>query len=435
MDKPQKKFIQGLQHFLHASSSPAQAVANMVEQLLAAGFQSLNGNAPTTLQAGQGYFITQGNTSIVALRMGQQPVTQTGVRLIAAHTDSPCLKVKPQPELSNKNYWQLGVEVYGGALLHTWFDRDLSLAGQVHYLDADQQLRTSLIDFRRPIAIIPSLAIHLNREANSKSSVNAQQHLPPLIGLAAGLGKSFNLREGLQQELARKGIKATQVVDYDLCFYPVEEPRLTGLAEEFISSARLDNLLSCYTGLQALLAAPAEATAILVCNDHEEVGSASNIGAESPFLARTLRQLVTTDAEFQLMLSRSLVVSCDNAHALHPNFDDKHDANHGPLINAGPVIKTNANQRYATTGFTSALFSQFCQAAGVPVQHFVVRSDMACGSTIGPIAATQLGIQVVDVGAAQWAMHSARETAGTHDAWYLNLALQEFIQTANLGFS
>lgn len=426
----QADFNQGLIDFIHASPSPAHAVASMVVQLEAAGFKALNESDEWQLQPGQGYWLTRGDRSIIAFRLGEQAVAEAGVRMMGAHTDSPCLKVKPKAELLRQGCLQLGVEVYGGVLMHPWFDRDLSLAGQVHFRNEAGKLTSALLDIKQPIAIIPSLAIHLNREANKNSEINAQLHLPPILGLDSnqGASPSLVLRQWLATELRNTGHNVDEVIDYDLCFYDTQPPALVGLEQEFISSARLDNLLSCYTGLKALVSAgKTAATALLVCNDHEEVGSASAIGAEGPFLESVLRRLSDNEQSYQRMMARSLLISCDNAHAIHPNYADKHDENHGPKINAGPVIKVNANQRYATSAETSALFSSFCDMAKVPYQHFVVRSDMGCGSTIGPIAATKLGVRVVDVGAPQWSMHSIRETAGTQDAWYLGQALQAFI--------
>jgi len=425
----QAVFNQGLISFLQSSPSPAHAVVTMVRQLEEAGYQALNEGDEWQLQAGQGYWLTRGGRSLIAFRLGEQGVTETGVRMMGAHTDSPCLKVKPKAEILRQGCLQLGVEVYGGVLMHPWFDRDLSLAGQVHFRNDAGKLQAALINVEKPLAVIPSLAIHLNRDANKNSEINAQLHLPPVVGLKSSDNPSLVFRKLLASWLGREGYSVDEVIDYDLCFYDTQPPALVGLNEEFISSARLDNLLSCYTGLQAMLAVdtPQAATALLVCNDHEEVGSASAIGAEGPFLESVLRRLAGEEQKYQRMMARSLLISCDNAHAIHPNYADKHDENHGPQINAGPVIKVNANQRYATTSETSALFSSFCEMAEVPYQHFVVRSDMGCGSTLGPIAATKLGVRVVDVGAPQWAMHSIRETAGSKDAWYLGQALQAFL--------
>ncbi|HSB96812.1 MAG TPA: M18 family aminopeptidase, partial [Spongiibacteraceae bacterium] len=218
--------------------------------------------------------------------------------------------------------------------------------------------------------------------------------------------------------------------DYEISCYDTQAPGLVGLELEFIAGARLDNLLSCFVGLCALLAADGQRSAMLVCTDHEEVGSASTSGAQGTLLQSVLRRIAGSYESYARMIDRSVFISCDNAHAIHPNFADRHDANHGPLLNRGPVIKINANQRYATNSDTAALFRQICQQVEAPVQSYVVRSDMACGSTIGPIVATEIGIKTVDVGVPQWAMHSIREVAGSRDCWYLWRALTRFFQTA-----
>ena len=216
------------------------------------------------------------------------------------------------------------------------------------------------------------------------------------------------------------------MLDYEVFFYDTQAPGLVGLNEEFIASARLDNLLSCFMGLKGLLAADSEQGMLLVCNDHEEVGSASAAGAQGPMLAQLLERLVPDNEQRSRMISRSMMISADNAHGIHPNFADKHDANHGPLINQGPVIKINANQRYATNSETGAIFRKFAEEANVPVQAFVVRSDMACGSTIGPITASEIGVKTIDIGVPQFAMHSIRELAGVKDAQGLVDILKRF---------
>lgn len=420
-------FNSGLKAFLAASPSPYQAVASMVSVLAQAGFQSLDEGDEWSLMPGQGYYVVRGGSSLIAFRVGLGDIVSQGVRMVGAHTDSPCLKVKPNPELTREGMLQLGVEVYGGALLAPWFDRDLSLAGRVFYRAPGESLPVpALLDFERPIALIPSLAIHLNRDANKGQEFNAQLHLPPVIQQACD---GFDFRELLKDELRHHGHTVDQVVDYDLFFYDTQVPASVGLDESLLTSARLDNLLSCWTGLQALCHTQTDQTSLLVCTDHEEVGSASAIGAEGPFLESVLRRLAGGETDYQRLIHHSLLISCDNAHAVHPNYRDRHDERHGPQLNAGPVIKLNANQRYASTSETSALFRYYCQEADVPVQSFVVRSDMGCGSTIGPISSTQLGVRTVDVGAPQWAMHSIREVCGRDDAWYLARALEVFMQS------
>jgi len=429
-------FVCGLLDFVQRSPTPFHAVQCMVKMLEQNGFQRLTEKEAWRIddaQAETGYFVTRNDSSIVAFRL-PQPLTEHGIHMIGAHTDSPCLKVKPNPEISSQGYLQLGVEVYGGALLNPWFDRDLSLAGRVSFLNANGDMAHCLVDWKKAIAVIPSLAIHLDREANKNRSINKQQHLPPVLmplpndKNAEKVNWNALLLDRIHAQLQADGSAETavQVLDYELSFYDVQAPALIGLQEEFIASARLDNLLSCYTGLMALLHGDGGRNRLLVCNDHEEVGSVSATGAQGNFLTSVLARLCCNTEEVARMTASSLMISVDNAHAVHPNFADKHEPNHGSLMNAGPVIKTNANQRYASNSETSALFKHWCQLAEVPVQTFVVRSDMACGSTIGPITANALGVRTVDVGVPTLAMHSIRELAGRQDAFSLYLVLLQY---------
>lgn len=456
-------FVNGLIDFITKSATPFHAVSTMADILQQHGYQCLDEKKQWSFQDEHAnrqygknarYYVTRNDSSIIAFQLNQ-PLIEKGMRMIGAHTDSPCLKVKPNPEIINNHYLQLGVEVYGGALLNPWFDRDLSLAGRVSYLDEEGMIEHQLIDMKKAIAVIPSLAIHLDREANKKREINKQKHLPVILmklpenekGTKAGKGLAdFNailmkivnvgIERGADVDRKASGVKvhkantnktkAVKILDYELSFYDVQPPAVIGLHDDFIAAARLDNLLSCYTGLMALLDKGVEQNALLVCNDHEEVGSASAAGAKGPFLKSVVERLCVGDENTARMIANSVMVSADNAHGVHPNYADRHDANHGPLLNSGPVIKTNANQRYATNSETSALFKHCCHLADVPVQSFVVRSDMGCGSTIGPITASELGVKTVDVGVPTFAMHSIRELAGRWDAFYLQRALKQF---------
>jgi len=430
----QQLLLDELLNFLRRSPTPFHAVDNMITQLRQHGFVALAEHERWQLRAGGRYYVTRNDSSLIAFVLGNDNVIETGMHMAGAHTDSPCLKIKPNPEMQRHGCFQLGVEVYGGALLGPWFDRDLSLAGRVTYLAADGALANALIDFEKPIAIIPSLAIHLDREVNNNRSINAQTQLPLILSSGEG---APNFRALLLEQLRTQlGITdARAVLDYEINCYDVQPPALVGLEQEFIASARIDNLLSCFIALKALLTADGARSAMLICSDHEEVGSASTSGAQGTLLQSTLRRIAggeesSSYENYARMIDRSLMISCDNAHGIHPNFADKHDANHGPLLNRGPVIKINANQRYATNSETAALFRHICQQIDAPVQSFVVRSDMACGSTIGPITATEIGVRTVDVGVPQWAMHSLREVAGTRDCWHLCRALTHFFQTS-----
>ena len=417
--------------FLAASPTPFHAVQQMEIRLSQAGFVVLREADDWTLDAGGRYCVIRNSSSIVAFTLGEKSILDQGLRMVGAHTDSPCLKVKPQPELFKKGYFQLGVEVYGGALLNPWFDRDLSLAGRVSFRDTSGNIGSVLIDFKRAIATIPSLAIHLDREANSARSINAQTDIPPVVMQTNDKQTSF--RELLLTQIRQEhpSCEACKVLDYELSFYDAQPAAIIGLQNEFIASARLDNLLSCYIGLQAILADSTEYR-VLVCNDHEEIGSQSAAGAQGPMLRSVISRLLANEKEFTRTIDRSMMISVDNAHGVHPNFSDRHDANHGPVLNGGPVIKMNANQRYATNSETSSLFRHWCESVDEPVQAFVMRTDMGCGSTIGPITASEIGVKTLDIGVPTFAMHSIRELAGSSDAYSLYKVLELFYRTEDV---
>ncbi len=427
----QEQFNTELCDFLQRATTPFHAVAAMAGLLEAAGFARLTEDSEWETAPGGRYYIVRNGSSIVAFCLGAEASPKDGMRMVGAHTDSPCLMVKPAPEKTSQGYYQLGVEVYGGALLNPWYDRDLSLAGRVSYQCDGGQLRTALVDYRDAIATIPSLAIHLDREVNKSRSINPQKDiLPVLCQLPAGDKRDFRelLRQRLLQEHPDCGVE--KVLDYELCFYDTQPAAVIGLEGDFIASARLDNLLSCFTGLQSLLQWDGKCSALLVCNDHEEVGSLSAAGAQGPFLGSVLKRLAGTREDYAALTERSLMISADNAHGIHPNYADRHDENHGPLLNQGPVIKINANQRYASYSETAGLYRMLAAAEGVPVQSFVVRTDMACGSTIGPITAGELGVRTLDIGVPTFGMHSVRELAGTADAYNLYRVLRRFYNHA-----
>ena len=427
----QEEFGAGLLAFLHRSPTPYHAAGNLALLLEARGFRELREADAWHIESGGRYFVRRNGSSLIAFVRGRGAPEEAGLRLVGAHTDSPCLKLKPRPELRRYGYLQLGVEVYGGALLNPWFDRDLSIAGRVSFATA-AGVAHALIDFRDPVAVIPNLAIHLDREANSGRAVNAQNHLPALLALDGSEPRDFLtiLRDRLLAEHPDCG--AERVLDFELSLYDTQPPALVGLHREFVAGARLDNLLSCYAGAIALGESDGDSSAVLVCNDHEEVGSTSAIGARGPMLGSLLARMLPDREARERAIAGSMLVSADNSHGIHPNFADKHDANHGPLLNAGPVIKVNTNQRYATSSETAALFRWLCEAEGVPVQSFSVRSDMGCGSTIGPLTAANAGVRTIDVGVPTFAMHSPRELAGCNDLYGLARVLTRFYGTSRL---
>src|SRR5690606_32277250 len=338
------EFTQGLIDFLKASPTPFHATATLAQRLDAAGFQALDERQPWRCEPGGRYYVIRNDSSLIAFKMGARAPLEGGLRLVGAHTDSPCLRVKPQPELQRHGFLQVGVEVYGGALLAPWFDRDLSMAGRVTFR-RDGRVESRLIDFRAPIAVIPNLAIHLNREANQGWAINPQTELPPILAQIAG-AEPYDFRALLADQLSLEhDLTADIILDFELSLYDTQPAAVVGLQGDFIAGARLDNLLSCYAGLQALLAADDEQGCVLVCTDHEEVGSTSCCGADGPFLEQVLERAFGDGETLARIIQKSLLISADNAHGLHPNYPDKHDGNHGPKLNAGPVIKVNSNQR------------------------------------------------------------------------------------------
>lgn len=401
-----REFNEEMISFIDASPTPFHAVEWMAKTLECRGFTRLEEDEKWELEDGQDYYVTRNDSSIIAF--SYPPCSEKGYTIVGAHTDSPHLRLKPNPLTTSAGVKRLGVEPYGGVLLNPWFDRDLALAGRVVYLEGEVR-KEALINIASPIAVIPSLAIHLDREANSSRSINAQSDIVPIIATGEVEFETLILSQ-IQEDISELTLLA-----HELSFYDCQKGSFVGVESEFITSARLDNLLSCYIGLQALL--ESSYPMMLACMDHEEVGSESHVGAGGTFVEETLRRIAGT--EYEKLMRRSLMVSCDNAHAQHPNFPSKHESEHAPLLNQGVVIKINSNQRYATSARTQGRFLQCARALHIPTQTFVTRSDTACGSTIGPISAARLGMETIDVGIPQLAMHSIRELCGTSDAFGL----------------
>ncbi|ABB44191.1 Aspartyl aminopeptidase [Sulfurimonas denitrificans DSM 1251] len=405
-------FNEGLLGFLDASPTPFHATQNMAGMFENAGFTRLHEVQKWNLKQGEKYYVTRNDSSIIAFTY---PKSKNYV-MIGAHTDSPNLKLKPNPVIKEHGVVKFGVEPYGGVLLNTWFDRDLSLAGRISYLDSQNMIKDSLVDAKKSIAIIPSLAIHLDREVNEKKSVNAQTDICPILST----NKEFNFENFLKWLLVSGGAEdIKEIYANELSFYDTQNASYIGLESEFIASARLDNLLSCYVGMLSICSVDALSPMLFIASDHEEVGSESASGAGGSFLESTLKRMFSDFEEYTQMIRSSILISADNAHAVHPNFASKHDANHAPLINGGVVIKVNANQRYASSSKTISRFMNVASSLGEPIQNFVTRSDMGCGSTIGPITASRIGIDTIDIGLPTYAMHSIRELCGSYDAYSL----------------
>jgi len=423
----QDDFNQQLLTFLDCSPTPFHATKTMLELCVDQGYEVLQERDSWSLKPGGRYVVTRNQSSIIVFTLPEKanPV-ETGFRMAGAHTDSPCLKVKAKPDLKGNGFMRLGIEVYGGAILSTWFDRDLSIAGRVSYRDVAGSIKHALVDFKRAIGTVPNLAIHLNREVNNGVAINAQTQLP-IVLLQQPEDDKQDFNALLLQQMSEQGVTdVAEILEHECLAYDTQAAAVIGFNGDFIASARLDNLLSCFIGLRALLDAPQTIPKLLVCNDHEEVGSLSASGAQGPFLQSVLKRIAGGEEAYQQMMAASMMISCDNAHGIHPNYASYHDNNHAPLLNAGPVIKLNANQRYASNSESSAWFKLACQQADVEVQSFIMRSDLACGSTIGPITSAELGVRTVDVGVPQFAMHSVRELAGSRDAHHLYQVLKCF---------
>lgn len=406
--------VQDLLNYLGASPSPFHCVEESARRLVAAGFRPVDETAePTPIAPGEGAFLRRGG-SLVAWRAGTDAPASAGFRLLGAHTDSPNLRVKPRPDLTSEGYRRVGLEVYGGVIYATWTDRDLGLSGKV-VLRGSHGMEERLFRCDRPIARIPNLAIHLNRGVNTDGlKLDAQKHLPAVLGL--GEGPSF--QSWLAGEL---GVPADAILSWELGLHDVVPPTLGGLDGDFVFSARLDNQFSSYAALAALLEArPGRATQVAALFDHEEIGSRTARGANGPMLESVLRRVLRDHAErapggLDRAAANSWMVSADMAHGVHPAWADLHEPNHKPRLNGGPVLKAHAEHRYATEAESAAFFRHVCAEVGVPCQDFVTRTDLACGTTIGPISATELGIRTADVGCAMLSMHSVREQAGAKD--------------------
>ncbi len=421
-----RELARDLLNFIDASPSPWHAVQTTADRLLQAGFVVLREDERWQLAAGGRYFVVRGGAAIVAFVIGRDNLDRCGFRLVGAHTDSPGLRVKPKALQAGDGLLRVGVEVYGGPLLATFADRDLSLAGRVAVRQGDG-IAMRLVHCAQPLLRLPNLAIHMNREVNENGlKFNKQTELPLLLGLGGdGAADDGRFHSLLATRLA---VAPDAVLSWELAVCDTHPGTFWGIEEEFVADAQIDNLASCHAGLTALLGAASPAsTNVCAFFDHEEVGSESAAGAGGSFIADVLRRIAANagldDEGLRCALARSFFISADMAHAYHPNFPAAYEPAHRVAVNGGPVIKTNANQRYSTGAESAARFIGLCAKAGVPYQQYAHRSDLGCGSTIGPIIAAGLGVASVDVGSPMWAMHSIRESAGVLDHGCLIAAL------------
>nr|WP_239522865.1 M18 family aminopeptidase [Geodermatophilus normandii] len=410
--------------FVDASPSPSHAVAELARRLTGAGFTELAETDAWSLSPGAAHYVVR-HGSLLAFRLGSAPLAEAGMRLVGAHTDSPTLRVRPRSDVRQAGYRLVGVEPYGGGLWHTWLDRELTVAGRV-VLRSGSPTRpsTALVRLDGAPLRLPSLAIHLDRGVREGLTLDPQRHLVPVWS------RDLDTEPGLTAAVAdAAGVRADEVVGADLVLADTQPAGVTGADGTWIAAPRLDDLAGCHAGVTALAgAAPGERTQVLVANDHEEVGSGSMSGARGSFLEDVVRRLVAiTDPDdpqaLPRTIARSRLVSADMAHAVHPTRHDRHEPAHAPQLGGGPVVKVNANQAYATDAASGGWFVERCAEAGVPFQYFVSRADLPCGSTIGPLTATRLGLATVDVGAPMLAMHSCRELASALDVPLMVAAL------------
>jgi len=424
------KYNSTLFDFLEASPTPFHAIEELENNFNANGFIKLQESDSWILEKGKSYYVSRQQGAMIAFTIGEDENETDGFRILTAHSDSPCLQVKPTPDYNKKGYSQLGVEVYGGSLLAPWFDRDLTLAGRVCCKLEDGSLQVFLVNFKRPLLTIPSIAIHLNREANNSSSINKQKDLPPVIGLVSGDVKT-DLREMVKEyiDTTFEAGNITQIHSFDLFCVDTQKPSLLGQGNEFISAARLDNLLSAHGCMNAMIQTGKKKNCLFYIANHEENGSMSSTGAQGSFINSVFERIIPNNEKRQRSYSNSLLISVDNAHATHPNAPDTMDPSHDIELNKGVVIKVNANQRYTTNSLSSAIYKDICDEAGVTPQEFVMRSDMPCGSTIGPLTAARLGVQAIDIGAPTLGMHSIRELTGSRDPEMLYQTLVQFLSS------
>lgn len=427
--------------FLTASPDPFHAVSNSISKLQAAGFEALRKREPFTLQKGGKYYYTINHSTIVAFTVGEQYEPGNGVLTIGGHTDSPNLKVKPVSKKTANDCVQLGVECYGGGLWHTWFDRDLGISGRVLVKKSDGGIEQKLVNMQMPIARVSTLCIHLQTADERKAfAVNKETQTTPIIGtektiLEKSAEEQVNRTDlenrhepALLAAIAKEiGVDVKDMVDLELNLYDVQPASLGGLASEFLYSARLDNLATVFCAVEALVDHSKDLSSdkdvcLVALFDHEEIGSQSAHGAGSPVMKEAVERISSALAGdnfnpdvYASCIRNSFVLSVDQAHAIHPNYASKHEANHAPKLNGGIVIKTNSNQRYTTNGVTGFVVRELGRQSNVPIQEFVVRNDCPCGSTIGPIISANTGIRTVDIGMPQLSMHSCREVMGIVD--------------------
>lgn len=428
MNNEVQKLAKELITFIDKSPVSYFAVENIIETLSENGYRNLNEGDKWELKLGEKYYIQRNNSALIAFQLGNEFPWETGFHIAGAHTDSPYLKLKNESLSQSNGCIKVSVETYGGGINSTWLDRDLSLAGRVS-INTPTGIESRLIDFKRPVGSIPNLAIHLNGKVNSGFEYNKQTHLPVILFATQ---KDIDEKKYLKELIATEfSIDITSILEMDLFFYDAQKGSLIGFDQDIISTARLDNLSMCHCIQKGFISSESpQQTNICVFFDNEEIGNRTLMGADSNYLSGVVDRIIFSlggNIEDGLRARhKSFMISADGAHAIHPNFSEKHDKSYAPLINQGPVIKLSANFRYATTALSAGVFINLCNKINVPYQKMANRSDLPSGSTIGPTISSSLGINTIDVGNPMLAMHSIRETQGALDHYYMTKVLSEF---------
>lgn len=427
--------VKSLLDFIDESPSAYHAVSSIENKLIPFGFKQLMETDKWNLKPGGRYFVIRDDSSIIFFVTGKKALIESGYRIFGAHTDSPGLKIKPNAVINADNILRLGVEVYGGPILATFTDRDLSLAGRISYQTDDGKIASQLVKFDQALLRLPNLAIHMNRKVNEEGLKLDKQNELALI-LSSAVEEQLSAKYLHDLLSVQSGIKAEKILSWELNVYDTQKGCFWGDKQQFYADSQLDNLASCHAGLQAMLSEKtlnAESTLVCAFFDHEEVGSESTKGADGSFLPDILKRIALNsemnEESYQQALAHSFMISADMAHAYQPNFASAYEPEHKVSVNQGPVIKVNANQRYSSESVSTAMFIQWCEQSNVPYQTYSHRTDIPCGSTIGPMTSAKLGIRTVDVGNPMWAMHSIRESAGVDDHAYIIKAVNTFFAT------
>jgi len=424
--------VEALLNFIDESPSAFHAVKSIENKLLSFDFKALKETDKWSLKPSGRYYIIRDDSSIICFVLGKKPLIETGYRILGAHTDSPGLKIKPNAVKNSDGLLRLGVEIYGGPILATFTDRDLSIAGRISYKTEEGNIASKLVKFDQALLRLPNLAIHMNRMVNEEGLKLHKQNELALI-LSTAVEEQLSAKY-LHELLANtSGIAADNILSWELNVYDTQKGSFWGDKQQFYADSQLDNLASCHAGIQAMLnenTLDSDKTLVCALFDHEEIGSESTKGANGCFLPDILQRIAFSsginEEDYQRALAQSFMISADMAHAYQPNFPSAYEPEHKVTVNKGPVIKVNANHRYSSESISEAMFIQWCEMSDVPYQTYSHRTDIPCGSTIGPITSAKLGVRTIDVGNPMWAMHSIRESAGVEDHYYMIKVINTF---------